>query len=491
MKRLDRRRRNTQKEKTPCVPNAPLSSRYDADILVKDEGRNPGGVAKHRRNSAIIEHYKDRKELILVQISSGNSALSLLELLKNFRQENPEKNWMSVTIISPETPEEIKKKLREHPNEYSIIVERDGERLITDQDMFDIAREKAVCEYENVVRVDGYHHHVLPGGYNDIWREIAHLEPDVVAFPAGSGETLFASAKLAFDESQKTGQKCPIFLGVTLPDNPLVLGQQFVEGGCRCLAHTKISTPHSPYLGGVKGLENEGIVEIIPATEWEIEQKRREMEELGIPVENASAAAFCGLDKYDIKGKKVIVVNTGKGIEADETLARTTKTDRNERESIILPAVAGFLGVLLIVVLPRVISCENKGQETVYHTPFGSISMQNLHTTSEERRAYTTLDKARAHADYNRDGEISPQEFQSVCSKIPGRNSDECAREAEEGRLTLLDFSVDELDCYNRMENSERVYGQVSISLEDSVRRDCRRKLSSGNQKRVRDMLGD
>lgn len=472
---------------TPCTQSTYFSASYNASVWIKNEAKNePSETTKDRRNMALIKEYQDRDKVVFVQMTAGNSGLSLLELVRRFRKEHPEKDWKVVNIIDRHIEEGIKARLREHSDEYSIIIEHNKGRIISDDEMIAIA-ERSINRAEGyeLIRVDSYEHTKLADGYRGIWQEITDsgIKPDIIFMPVGSGETLVSAAEFAFEQM---GDRCPKFVGVTIPDNPIARGQIIVEGE-HDSPEDKLDTPHSPFLGAIERLRQLGVVNITTAGPDEVERTFHQLTALGIEVERASATAFCGLAKYELSGKSIIVVNTGKGV-YDEDTAKHFFMKKRMR-------FAGWVAAIAVAVLAFIglhySNCTTQGETTIVNTPFGSFEVKNLHTTAEQRRAYRAMSRAKDHADRNSNGNIDPEEFEEICDNVPTKQEQDCETDAREGRLTLADFTIPQLECYNGVISATKVGGPLGITMESQAQERC--DMGGAHEKdrhTIREILG-
>ena len=73
---------------TPLFQVPQLSGRYGADVWVKDESKNKySGTHKDRRNySVLLRDSMIHEPIYYIQISKGNSALSLTGMCSDFSQ---------------------------------------------------------------------------------------------------------------------------------------------------------------------------------------------------------------------------------------------------------------------------------------------------------------------------------------------------------------------------------------------------------------------
>ncbi|MBU0590629.1 PLP-dependent lyase/thiolase [Candidatus Micrarchaeota archaeon] len=451
---------------TPCLRHNRLSS-LETRIIIKDESENEAsGTAKDRKMRAVIERYRHSDNVVLVQITAGNAGLSLLELVKRFREKYPEKDWKVVNIISSKMDEKIKAKFREYDEEYSTLVEHDSKQLITDKEMMEFAESAAPNEHYEIIQVESHEHIKLEEGYWKIWQEIvdADIRPDYVFLPAGSGETLLAIVTAALNWTEEHGEKLPIFVGMCLPDSPLLLNQEFVENDDD--SPNKIRTPHSPFLGEVKRLEREKILHLVGVDDLEIGQKLMQLTDLRINVERASATAFCGPDKFRLEGKEVVIINTGKGKYSGDEEKRFVRR-KIRRLATFLTAVV--LSVISLITFGATTTCTMRnGVATVHNTLLGSYAFGVLETSYEQRRAYLALAKVEESADLDKDGRIETNEIGDICKVLQTERNKECRTKAQEGSLTLVDFRIDELDCYHRIRETPPMIGQFSMVNESN-----------------------
>ena len=98
---------------TPLYEVPQLMGRYGARTFVKDESKNTAsGTFKDRRNMWVLEQDGQTEEPVFyVQITSGNSGLSMGRLCQTYERETG-KQRRSISVVHKKLPREIKNKLR-------------------------------------------------------------------------------------------------------------------------------------------------------------------------------------------------------------------------------------------------------------------------------------------------------------------------------------------------------------------------------------------
>jgi len=437
---------------TPLYESTELSSMYKTHVNVKDEnGNRISNTAKDRRNLALIDTYRDMESTVFVQITAGNSGMSMAKLITQFlaEQENLGKIRKVVNIVSKNMPSKIKKALCGADSE---IVEMDlDDHLITIPEMMEIARNAVKRKWglgiqdHDVIPVE---QHGIRGGYDEIAKEIYDAfingtRPARIFVPAGSGHTLLDIAEKL---KELWGKDCPLIVGVTTPDNPLVSEEFFVEQKESEREAEKLCTPYSPFKKAIAKLVKNGTILIKTVSNDEIRKTREELSRFGIQVEGASAAAFCGLDLYqnELKPDEInVVVNTGKGIGDDSFNGRASK--RLKRISKRLSWISAIIAPVLLIGGALLVQPQQRPEEAESER-FLQLQRREIEEQREYQAIAVLLSNLRFLLNSNGGRWIDQEELEMACRVLPDMDLRDCQEhEGRERRISQEhDFTEEE-----------------------------------------------
>jgi threonine dehydratase len=413
-----------------------------ATVFVKREDKNPFGTFKDRRCAALLETHRAKEEVVFVHITSGNSGYSLGMLAKE--EERPAKEDEGktkrkihvVNIVPKGLPSAIKKRLES----CSIVHEMDlSKGIVSPDEMRAIARKLTGFSgpEENLISVESYG---LANGYKNIIREIAEdgVKPDYIFCPVGEGELL---TDLAVAAEAVWGEKAPKLVGVTIPQNVIIKGEDvvFLEKPGKSLAD-KIVNGYSKFKELVLGFVKSGRIELKTVSEGEIAREYKWLNSIGIPVEPSAAVAFCGAQKYDLKPQDtVVIINTGKGV-----------YDQSAVEKRAVRRILKWLKYAAIVAATAAI------------TTIGVMAAHWHFTKYESNKYYSLLSEADNYADKNGDHEADVAESKEACKTISGRKGCEQV-------LSLGDLYPKEIEFYVHYKRAENMHdnigGQIMAGL--------------------------
>ncbi len=294
--------------KTTMYRNIELSGRYGANVYLKDESKNPFGTFKDRRCAALLERSTDKRELIFVQITTGNSGYSLGMLA----QEEERRTGRSIRVVNI-VPKGIPKAIKDKLKTCSIVHEVDLTRKIISHDEM-IALARRLTNYsgpeENILMVEDFG---FVNGYRKIVDEIADsgVRPTYIFCPVGEGEL---ATELAFRASEVWPIQPPKIIGVTISSNAILGEEDFIQKLARSVAD-KLVNGYSKFKAFVKRFVEQGKMELLMVAENEIQSEYSYLSRVGVSCEPSAAAAFAGAVKYSLKQDDIVViVNTGKGV---------------------------------------------------------------------------------------------------------------------------------------------------------------------------------
>jgi len=297
---------------TPLIPNPDLSGRcHRAKVFVKDEGMrecNPSGTFKDRRNAAILKLYEDRKHVVFVSITYGNSGYSLAMLAQE-EQRRTGRRIDVVNVIPDWISPEIERVLRA----CSFVHKMDlNNEYVTDEKLRKIARQATGFSgpEDDIRGVEGYS---IREGYSKIITEIhkSGVLPTKIFCPVGGGELL---TELALEAERIWGPKAPLIIGVTIPGNALLSNEEFIPT-TRVSIADKLTNPCSEFRELVRSLIGDGRVQLFTVGDNEIAREYELLKRKGITAEPSAAVAFRGAEVYKLSSSDIIViVNSGSGI---------------------------------------------------------------------------------------------------------------------------------------------------------------------------------
>jgi threonine synthase len=244
---------------------------------IKDEGKNPFGTIKDRRNSAIVKEAARLKVDKLVLITSGNNGYSLAQYAKN----TPIK---VVCVVNKDLPEETKKQLKN--TAYQVIELNLNHKILRPEEIVAFAREtddEVIWEVTN--------------GYDDLYSPIleeiiGEIESDYLIVPVGSGGIFVSMAEAIERLSPRTK-----LIGIG------------VQNTIHSIAD-KLSTPWSPYTKAVQAYQKHGHF-MYRLSELEIKKTFHEFQNV-VNCEPSSAVVFAALYKHKFKDTDIVVfLNSG------------------------------------------------------------------------------------------------------------------------------------------------------------------------------------
>ena len=293
---------------TPLLPRPDLSGRcHRATVFVKHEDKNPSGVFKDRRNAAILKLYEDRKHVVFVSITYGNSGHSL-GILAQDEQRRTGRRIDVVNIVPDWISPEIEKKLAT----CSFVHKMDLSVYVTDDEMRKIARKLTgfTGPEDDIRGVEGYN---IKDGYARIITEIhdAGVLPTKIFCPVGGGELL---VELAKEAELVWGARAPLIVGVTIPGNALLSDDEFIPT-VRMSPADKLINPCTEFRELVRSLIKDGRVRLMTAGDRQIVLEYEYLRGKGINAEPSAAVAFCGAEQHPLTCEDtIIIINSGCGI---------------------------------------------------------------------------------------------------------------------------------------------------------------------------------
>lgn len=265
--------------KTPLVKINEFCEKFNlANLVVKDESKNPFGTWKDRRSELIVKKAKHEFVDKLCLITSGNAGFSLAKFANK-------SHIKIVSVVDVNLPLSIKQTLKEVCTK--IIETNLSGKILTPEEVIALARENNKEVIWDVT--NGFHE-----AYESIVKELKKENPDYLVCPVGSGEGFVG----LFNGLEKAKLKTKL-IGVTPESSP-----SFAD---------KLHTPWTPYSAKIQSILEAGH-EIIKLSEDEIRSAFAFAKDL-INCEPSSAVVVGALSKLNFKeSDKIVIINSGKGL---------------------------------------------------------------------------------------------------------------------------------------------------------------------------------
>ena len=277
-------RRATPKTRIGNTPLLHLQPSQDlgitANFYIKDEGSNPNGTAKDRRNAFVLQQAERLGVDKLVLITSGNSGYSLAKLAEGT-------GIQIVCIIDRQLPSTLKARLQQIA--YHVIEVNLQHKILRTEEVISFAREK---EDEVIWDVtNGYEE-----SYSSIVQELRSLSPQYIVVPVGSGE-LFTGIAEAVNRQK-------------LSTRVIGIGVQNTSGSLA----DKLFTPWTPYARYMRALESWGHI-IYRLSEKEVAETYKKYQHV-VSCEVSSSVVYAAIKKHGFSKEDVVVfVNSARTAE--------------------------------------------------------------------------------------------------------------------------------------------------------------------------------
>jgi len=262
---------------TPLLSYNKLEMLYEVpNLLIKDESMNPFGTFKDRRSEFIIDIAENAMVDTLALITSGNSGYSLTRFAEGT-------NIKVVCVIDKSLSNSIRKRLELYS--HKVIEVNLSKKIFKPKDVIAMARESDKEVIWDVT--NGFHR-----AHKSIIEEIKSSEPDWLITPLGSGE---------------------LFVGLYEGLKKYMLKTKLVGVGVKGPSIAdKLYTPWTPYKSKIEKILKEGH-QYIQLSEEQVEEAFEKVRNI-INCEPSSSVVFGALSMLNVRDKKVIAVNTGKGL---------------------------------------------------------------------------------------------------------------------------------------------------------------------------------
>lgn len=264
---------------TPFTKIDALSQKYPGvNMYIKDEGSNPYGTIKDRRNENIVKEALRLGVDKLTLITSGNNGYSLSLLTKGT-------NIRVTCIVNKAINEEIFKKLSEVA--YQVIKINLKDKILRTEEIISFSRER---DDEVIWDVTNGYEESYGIIVNEILSQVKKV--DYIVVPLGSGGIFVGMA----EQLRSAGHKAKI-IGI----GPKANYDSFAD---------KLSTPWTPYLKAIDSYVAHGHT-LIRLSESDIRKTYLTYRNL-CNCEPSAAIVFAAPEHFEFKkGDNVVFVNSG------------------------------------------------------------------------------------------------------------------------------------------------------------------------------------
>ena len=289
-------------------------------VYVKNEGQNPTGSFKDRESALIISKAKELGYAKVVNVSSGNAALSAAVYANKVKIE--------CECFIPQHTSKTKKQILQLYSSTFHTVKEDYETIYRRVADHPIKNAWNITSGQNFYREEGSKKIAY-----EIWEEIG--VPDSVIIPIGNG-ALFSAVYKGFKELKKIGltKKLPDFIGVQIKNaSPIAkavknnsdyevlnkIPDSVAEG---IIARESYSSPKV-----IKALR-ENKSRLIEVTDSETIKALEDIIKIeSLTPEPTSAVVYAAFKKMKVqeKGKKIVCIQTGNGMKNLEEILKVIK----------------------------------------------------------------------------------------------------------------------------------------------------------------------
>lgn len=305
-------------QNSPLIRSEKLADLFNLpNLLIKDESCLPYGTHKDRRSEVIINVALEEKVDKIVCLTAGNAGYSLSRYAARAGIDY-------TSLVFPWVTQERKATL----NEWGHVITIDGSRyngILRPRDFVEIVREYDKYErrktWQHIWAVTNSFEPISLVAYKELFYEIAAEEPDYVVVPCGSGDILIG----IWLGIQELGAKTKIIAVGPKGEHPLrealkkkkdeLMLNQYTESS----KAEKLTTPFTAALPILSQIFGNTANRYLEVDNNELERTYKLLKEVGIRAEYSAAAAFAafiGRERPDVsRNAKVVIVNTGKGLE--------------------------------------------------------------------------------------------------------------------------------------------------------------------------------
>lgn len=266
-----------------------------AHLWTKDESTNPSGTWKDRRSKAALEQAKTCRRGHVCLVTAGNAALSINTI-------SAESNLLITAIVGPKVKPSIIKALEQKNIR---VIHHELKEALNSAKIQNLARAKDNPN-DNPLDITGYFHHA----YQELYLEIVRAtNPDFIVAPYGTGEAVFGLLLGALAQQRALQWAAP-------KDNPIItpkiIGVQPEQPDSLA---DKLDSTHSPYPDFL--IDHPKRFSTITVSEEQI-QAAYNLVSPHLQTEPSAATAFAAIPQLtstrDTNSKKVVIINSGRGI---------------------------------------------------------------------------------------------------------------------------------------------------------------------------------
>jgi threonine synthase len=305
-------------QNSPLISSEKLSELFNLpNLLIKDESCLPYGTHKDRRSEVIINVAMEQKVDKIVCLTAGNAGYSLSRYAARAGIDY-------TSLVFPWVSKERRATLSQWGN----VITIDGSRyngILRPRDFVEIVREydkyERLSTWKNIWAVTNSFEPISLVAYKELFYEIAHEKPDYVVVPCGSGDILVG----LWLGIQELGLKTRIIAVGPKNEHPLREAlkknkdELMVDDYSECSYAEKLTTPFTAVLPILCKIFAEPKNIYLEVDNHELERAYNLLKDVGIRSEYSAVAAFATFiarERPDISQKsKVIIINTGKGLE--------------------------------------------------------------------------------------------------------------------------------------------------------------------------------
>jgi threonine dehydratase len=420
-----------------------------ATVYVKDESKNPFGTFKDRRCAAVLERHADKKELVLVHITSGNSGYSL-GMMAKAAESGTDRKITVVNVVPKGLPKPILSMLRK----CSVVEEADlGGEIITQERLAAIARRATGFTGPDDC-ISGVEEYGLRNGYRKIIEEVATagVRPTIIFCPVGEGEL---AVELGMAALEQWGDDAPKIVGATIKQNIFAADVQFMKNPGKSVAD-KLVNGYSKFRELLMNLVRSGRAEISVQSERSIADEYAYLGTVGISAEPSAATAFCAAAAYGLgPNDTALIINSGWGVYDSRSIDKIWQRTLRKAMRYVAVALASIAITAGAFLYKHHIERENR---------FLELQRQELAMQVE----WESIQRVRAEAAHtlDRDGDssVSYEELADIYGVVSGR-ANNAMRGLPSYDSYVDDFTEAELKYYVRYREIGRYGGNIERDI--------------------------
>lgn len=248
------------------------------NVFIKDESKNPFGTFKDRRSKFIVKKALENNVSKLCLITSGNAGFSLAKMSKP-------KGIKVVCIVDKNLKKSIKNKLKKAS--YQLIEQDLSKKVLHSKQIIALARGNKKEKIWDVT--NGYSE-----AYEEIIKELKHLDFNYLICPVGSGEAFIGLYRGLKNYNIKAK-----LIGVSVRKCPS--------------AADKLATIWTPYKQKIDSALKQGNT-LVKLTEKEVLDTYKTYKNK-LKCEPSSAVVWATFNKINFNPKdRLVILNSGRGL---------------------------------------------------------------------------------------------------------------------------------------------------------------------------------